>query len=594
MISRSLCRPLAQAIARSVVEGGESAATELPDDANRLGSWFASNYSATPVPCIPNSDATTPAASVINSAPRRLFSNTNHWTKFGTATITDDAAAAPDGSSEATTVNASAGNWVIAFKGASLPAGTYTIGVNAKRNTGTDQVFAFTATNTATRSSVKTATSSWQRFSYTFTLGVSTAASSISLCSSDGATAANIQICDLELYQGASDLGPSTRAGHLVLGSNAYDTTPSYSGGALDLSTGGYGLIQLAASNTITNVTAMAVLSKVTTGSGYESFMSKVQNYSHFSAMIAQSGGPYTYMGAGSDFSQLAGMWGLLGQGYHCLTHRNNGTTSELWLDDIKLFSTTASASSYSLRDIYVGALNALYFVSDSKVANIALWKTGLSDDDVRAAVSALRSKATSAGATCGTARIFCAEGDSITARSGSHAYLAGSTASPAVLGRNFAVAGATLANVVSRASSVDAVIPASINGRKFILSLLIGANDIGATSDMTAYAASIAAYTDARRAAGWKVVICTVTPKAVSAGGASDTTFNTRRAALNTILRTWVGTHADAVADFGGDATVGVDAAASNVTYYGDGLHPTAACYAILGPILKAAVDGL
>ena len=53
-------------------------------------------------------------------------------------------------------------------------------------------------------------------------------------------------------------------------------------------------------------------------------------------------------------------------------------------------------------------------------------------------------------------------------------------------------------------------------------------------------------------------------------------------------------GTHADAVADFGGDATVGVDAAASNTTYYGDGLHPTAACYAFLGPILTTAVNGL
>ena len=243
-----ILNPILQPILRPIVSSlttkrGTSAS--LP--AGALGVWYASNYTASPRPYIPNeiTKATnTPSANLL-AGPRRVFANTGVWQTSGTVTITDDAATAPDASNEASTATCS-GNWSIKTASiVNLPAGTWTVACNVKRNTVSDQSFCFTGDNTATRSPVKTATSSWQRFSYTFTTASSLGINRVSLCSIDGVTAANLQICDLELYSGSSDLGPQTLAGHMYLGSSAYDATPTYAAGELNLSTGGYGMVQM-------------------------------------------------------------------------------------------------------------------------------------------------------------------------------------------------------------------------------------------------------------------------------------------------------------------------------------------------------------
>ena len=69
---------------------------------------------------------------------------------------------------------------------------------------------------------------------------------------------------------------------------------------------------------------------------------------------------------------------------------------------------------------------------------------------------------------------------------------------------------------------------------------------------------------------------------------------FNTARNTVNTTLRTWVGTHCDAIADFAADATMGPDAAASNATYYSDGTHPTAAGQVILETVIRSVINAL
>jgi hypothetical protein len=82
--------------------------------------------------------------------------------------------------------------------------------------------------------------------------------------------------------------------------------------------------------------------------------------------------------------------------------------------------------------------------------------------------------------------------------------------------------------------------------------------------------------------------VVITVTPR-------NNATFNARRAIVNSAFRTsWVGVHADAIADFAADPTMGPDAAASNTTYYADGVHPTAAGQAILETIIRPVINGL
>ena len=82
--------------------------------------------------------------------------------------------------------------------------------------------------------------------------------------------------------------------------------------------------------------------------------------------------------------------------------------------------------------------------------------------------------------------------------------------------------------------------------------------------------------------------MLCTLLPQTTSG-------FNTFRNAVNAIIYSWSpGQHYDALADFAGNATMGPDSAASNTTYYADGLHPTSAGQAILASIMQSAVDAL
>lgn len=117
---------------------------------------------------------------------------------------------------------------------------------------------------------------------------------------------------------------------------------------------------------------------------------------------------------------------------------------------------------------------------------------------------------------------------------------------------------------------------------------MLLGANDLTNESlNVATWLSDFAAYCDARRAAGWKVVAATILPS-------TNASVTAKRGTVNTALRSWVGVHADAIADFAADATMGPDAAASDTTYYADGVHPTAAGHALLEPIMTAAINGL
>ncbi len=124
---------------------------------------------------------------------------------------------------------------------------------------------------------------------------------------------------------------------------------------------------------------------------------------------------------------------------------------------------------------------------------------------------------------------------------------------------------------------------------------MLIGANGLGTyVGGASQFAIDLAAYCDARRTAGWTVVVVTITPQI-------DATFNTRRGIVNTEIRLWTtngsivpGKHADAICDFAADPTMGPDAAASNTTYYSDGLHPTATGQAILAGLYATTIGAL
>jgi lysophospholipase L1-like esterase len=152
----------------------------------------------------------------------------------------------------------------------------------------------------------------------------------------------------------------------------------------------------------------------------------------------------------------------------------------------------------------------------------------------------------------------------------------------------NVGVGGETIATMLANAPT--AVDPKLAAGRTNVCVLAGGSNDIFYT-DADPYA-NIVAYCQARRAAGWKMVVCTITPR-------SDTSlpadFETKRQSVNSRLRAnWQG-YADALADFGNDASIGQAGQSSDTRYYaGDGAHHNVNGYAIRAGYVLSALASL
>lgn len=92
--------------------------------------------------------------------------------------------------------------------------------------------------------------------------------------------------------------------------------------------------------------------------------------------------------------------------------------------------------------------------------------------------------------------------------------------------------------------------------------------------------------YVAARISAGWNpdnIVVCTMLPAVDPSASPRDD--------YNALLVSLAATYGYRLARFDLDETIGQDGDAANTTYYGDGLHPTAAGHAIMGQIVFDAM---
>ena len=121
------------------------------------------------------------------------------------------------------------------------------------------------------------------------------------------------------------------------------------------------------------------------------------------------------------------------------------------------------------------------------------------------------------------------------------------------------------------------------------IVVIMIGVNHVG--EDAPTVYAKIRTLCLARKAVGWKVVICTITP-------CSDPAYpewqEEYRLALNVLLRANYTEFADALADVGGDATIGYTGAELDTDYYVDKVHMQIAGHAVVAPIIQTAIDSI
>lgn len=567
---------------------------ELPS--GFLGLWHMDEYQSTPVAHVPNKVSAGAVSNNILSAPRHLFGSTGVWGKSIGVTVTDDYA---DGASR---VECAAGFWFAADITIPLPAGTYTLVVEVKSLSGDVDINMYLGGWSPSRAVLA---SGFTRLTYTATVGAGDCI--INGVATLSGAAADLLVKSVELFAGAADLGSTELSGHLMLGNSAFSTVPVFADHEVDVARAGIGgFIQFSENQTLSAFTVQAVVSNITAGGAIDAAISRVQAYGDFTAYIhdgntqtpTKAGQSYNLVAVTGGQAQQEGLHRPLGLGRHLLTWRGDATSEEFWVDDIRLFIREGGRMSWVLRDLFFNTVVNGTLWGGNKYFGLALWDRVLSDAELAKSLTYWESKAAAKSLTMSgrtTNRVFAFEGDSIFgAYSYSAPYLFGVNADPAGWGTNFATSGFTLALINARASAVDALIPTAANGGKFILTILIGANDLhsypGASdaAAAAAYLADYAAYCDARRAAGWEVVVCTILPQ-------TGSTHNIRRAIVNSaITASWVGIHCDAVADFAGNATMGPDAAASNGTYYADGTHPTAAGHAVLETILRPVINAL
>lgn len=174
------------------------------------------------------------------------------------------------------------------------------------------------------------------------------------------------------------------------------------------------------------------------------------------------------------------------------------------------------------------------------------------------------------------------AEGDSISVFwPGSYTGIYART-HPTVEYRGTAVGGAGIDNpgngngLIQRLAADLALHPA-------VVTVLIGANDLGGAESVDSWLASLWSYSAAVKATGAKVVICTVLPIYIPSNPTYTTIHNSRRVIANAAIRAAVGTRIDAVVDFAADPVMGPDGAARDNSLYIDGVHPTDATVAVM-----------
>jgi len=563
------------------------------------------NYSSSAGGTVPNSNATAAIENNLFRSPRDKFGAYQNgfglgWLTLGGATITEKYAPGPHawdsgftGASRVVIPVSSTGFLQATFK---IANGSMTHAVWLKSNTGVDQTVRLSWNAGATRTSI-TVTSAWQRFTQSFT-SVGTATPRLE---SDSVNAIDVLICDWKCYAGAveADLEP---VGHCYFGNVNNTTIPSASSGVLDMTsvTGQYGCIDFLDQPSTNDLTIIAFVSKTNSGAGYERdqiFGSAGNGLVPDMSLIEWENDEMVSMRKnGSNDLAGTGFFNLLNRGWHQLAVVQDGTGSGnnpllQMLDDAVIFRGRTSTGSSTVRNWEIGfARSAITTRKLSyKIHAIAMWDAALSISQIRDVFSYWKERALPYGLTFSPiGKTVCFEGDSKPSASNSYAHLYAASGSPRSIVTKTSASGSTLATMIARASSVDE----RLTGGNNILCIDIGTNDLSSVASESQWLTDYASYCDARRAAGWKVVIITVLPK--SALDSNLPLFLSRRATVNAAFRTWVGIHCDAISDVAANSVIGDDADASNVTYYSDGVHNTSAGYAIHDSITRPVIDAL
>lgn len=493
------------------------------------------------------------------------------------------------------------------------PIGTLCFAVWMRSLSGVNQTIRLSG-NAGGNYSSFTVTPKWQRFYVSWT-DVAARTGGLRIAN-DGSSAWDIAVDMAKVYGGATPSDDLPAVGHMYLGLGQGDTNYAtvangiYDGTGTNKTPGLAELTDPISSRELT-IACMAFCSANTHTNSYI-FVNQRNNatglYDVLQSADLPQGNPRATFNSVGTINGLNQSLSIAGKGWHLLTTVIRHNRAFFYLDDtlVSHLNMGVAIATQMIDAWRTGSFNG-GLQTNYKWNQLAVWRRALSHLEVAKMYKSMQRVAALDDIVTTPARnLVVFEGDSIPSYNGTGTnanksypdlYLQSNPADTIVSRRSVAgstIAGGTL-NLIDRAEDLDAALPPAADrvGRRFILDVKIGTNDLVTATD-TAFLTNLAAYYTARKAAGWThVTVHTILARTDAGAGVN---FITRRNAVNATLRAAPpGTHFDVLIDDAADANIGGDTSPSDTAYFNaDKIHLINAGHSIIAGLVEPAIDAL
>lgn len=491
-----------------------------------------------------------------------------------------------------------------------LTAGTYTVSLYVKSNTGSTQQMRMEAPG-GTLSSNMNVTTSWTQVSFTFTATGGTDVIKFVANDSSG-NALDILIDGLKINAGSSATTYERPQWDILLGyhggvESSFD--PSYVTGGISMSSN-FGTGMSATDTTTSAITCHAVV-KLAKNQSKQAYLLMAPFNDAFFAFLGGQGGT-------GDGINISMKYNGANRAATCSKLGDNKVHHVCWTydDSTGLFKYYIDKSLIAVSAVSPGALGSItinkvilssnslfgeYF--NGEVYYASLYSVAHTQSQVNTQFSALQLILSGRSITVsGLDSFVLFDGDSISdvPANGIWPRLTLRLYDDGKFGLSQAIVGST----INGTPGLNARVTTGVNGiktddyynasiAKNILVVFIGANDLaGGGTTAAAFVADLKTYCLARRAIGWKIVVCTVLPRDPDGtNGAACAAFLAKRNTANGLIVA-DNSFYDALARFDTVTGMGADGDEQNTTNYPDKTHPSAAGHALLAPVAKAAID--
>jgi hypothetical protein len=509
-----------------------------------------------------------------------------YGTTTGGVSVTENYAVGPQGNLTAKRLVFPGSSALYEILWTTLASDNYKISCKIKSKSGAGNQSVRLGAFGGTYSTVSVNETAWTDATYTWS-GSSTGRIAIHC-----AVAIDILIDELQLVTGSSliDISSYVRKGNFSFNGIYLKNSFAISDGYLDASSGkAGGVVTLPAfpfSKIFSECTVFAVIKTTATGDVSDKVIG-IDSGANNTFHIGVSNGK-AYASPATNYNNVSQHTRINGSGFVVLAARRSSTSASFFINGVEFYTNIAAFSAFSAR--YFGALSdplAQTFKFFGCTSNLSIYDAALTDSQVASVTKSLTARHNSGSVdVISNKNIWFAEGDSITASNPTPYFaLYFSSERPNHFGKLYATSGAKLAECNTRLSTLQKNIAQCVaSGQNPIVSILIGANQLPQLSELIAY-------WDAVRSAGAKVIACTVLPR--SSNPSATPTFISTRHAFNESIRA-SSSHYDALCDFAADPVMGPDSAASNVSLYSDGVHPTSTGQTNLLNIMQPLVESL